>query len=138
MTPANHKQGQGCPKCGNENRKRGWRYSDWNNNARRSSNFDSFKVYFIKCFDLETKEEFIKIGKTYTTLSKRFNKGTMPYEYTILKEVVFKNSKECSEYEQKLHNQFKEFKYKPFKSFSGKNECFKIKDSFDNILSNLP
>ena len=73
MTPHNHKQGQGCPKCGNSKKHNNWNYSSWEKSALSSKSFDSFKIYFIECFN--DSERFIKVGKTYTTLERRFNKN---------------------------------------------------------------
>jgi len=56
----------GCPKCGFEkikvfasNNPTGWSYTNWFKSAKKSKNYDSFKVYIIKCWN--DKEEFYKI-----------------------------------------------------------------------------
>jgi hypothetical protein len=100
----------------------GWKYEFWEKAGLKSKNFDSFKVYIIKCWN--NNEEFYKIGKTYTTIKKRFEyKGALPYEWKIIK-LYKEKSKEMSELENKLKNINKKHKYIPFIDFSGKNECF--------------
>ena len=48
-------------------------YSDWTNAAINSKSFESFKVYIIRCYN--DNEEFIKIGRTFSKLKKRFCSG---------------------------------------------------------------
>jgi hypothetical protein len=48
----------------------GWSYTQWKEAADQSKNFDSFKVYIIKCWN--ENEEFYKIGKTFLTINQRF------------------------------------------------------------------
>lgn len=135
MTPHNHKQGQGCPKCGNSKKNNNWNYSSWEKSALSSKSFDSFKIYFIECYD--DSERFIKVGKTYTTLERRFNKNNLPYDYKVIKEIIFKNSKQCSEYEHMLHKKLKQLKYNPLKKFNGYNECFQMLIHLTSLNYNL-
>ena len=103
---------------------RGWSYTQWDNSAKKSKHFDSFKVYIIKCYD--EKEFFYKIGRTYNTVNKRFSSSNLlPYFYEIVSLKIFDNAYECCEYEVELKNKLKEFKYTPLKNFKGKGECFK-------------
>ncbi len=118
QTPANHKQGYGCPRCG----RCGWRYSDWITSASTSKHFDSFKIYIIKCYD-ENSEEFIKIGKTYRKVKDRFV-SNFPYKYEVVKEIIFEDGLECCKYEVELHNKFTDYSYSPSKKFKGSTECF--------------
>jgi hypothetical protein len=68
-----HLKGHGCRKCADEaNSGSSWKYSDWCKLASKSKYFDSYKVYIIRCFNED--EEFIKIGKTYRTVSLRFSR----------------------------------------------------------------
>ena len=128
ITPGNHKQGQGCKKCANENREGGWSFNHWKKHAETSNRFDSFKVYIIECFD--ENEKFIKIGRTYSKINQRFNSSLkMPYSFRVLKEVIFEDPKKCWKYEKELHSIFKKLKYKPLKYFGGHQECFTLEVS---------
>ena len=132
QTPIHHLKSN-CPKCGRERIKKhnqenptGWRYTNWQEAAKRSKNFDSFKVYIIRCWNKD--EEFYKIGKTYTKLKIRFRKGVkskMPYNYEIIK--VFESKTDgvyISKLEKELQRVNKENKYTPKINFQGMNECF--------------
>ena len=135
QTPDAHLAGKGCIKCGHiltsiNNARTCWQYSDWEKAALKSKNFDSYKVYVLKCF--KDGEEFIKIGKTYTTVKYRFRSKAIPYKYTILKEYLFNTAKEASVLERKLQDSFKNYKYTPLLSFGGNKECFNI--SIQNLL----
>ena len=109
QSPSNHLQGQGCPECGNSNKDGGWSYSSWKKNALKSKSFDSFKLYVIKCYN--KKEEFIKIGRTYNTITKRFRR--LPYQYEVLQIIEDKDPKIICELEVELQNKFSEFSYIP-------------------------
>lgn len=94
QTPSAHLRGQGCFLCGklkisksmSEN-PTGWTTTNWIDSANKSKNFDSFKVYIIKCWN--ENEEFYKIGRTYSKISYRFkNKTALPYNYEIIKEII--------------------------------------------------
>lgn len=130
---------RGCPLCGKERTKEfqkenyvGWSHSNWAKGSM-SNNFDSFKVYIIKCWNDE--EEFYKIGKTFTALKKRFDcKRSMPYNWKPVK--VFEGTaKEMSELENRLQKANQKNKYNPNKNFIGANECFSsyeiIEKAFD-------
>ena len=132
QTPSSHKQGSGCSGCGKEGISKyqqlnpaGWSHTNWQKSAEKSKNFDSFKVYIIRCWNEE--EEFYKIGKTYKTVEKRFdNKNKMPYNYETVLEEVFENAKEASIIENDLKAKNKENKYLPKNKFGGIYECFSI------------
>lgn len=127
--PSDHLRGHGCQKCANKvlsNKSRknpnGWSKSIWLETAKKSKYFDSFKVYIIKCWD--ENEEFYKIGRTYTTVNRRFiADSVLPYKYEILKVIegdiacIFKK-------EIELKRKHKKHKYVPNKKFSGMYECF--------------
>src|SRR5690606_32832748 len=56
--PRDHLNKQGCPKCGRyrstkiaKDKPIGWNVDVWNSKAVSSKNFDSFKVYIIKCWN---------------------------------------------------------------------------------------
>ena len=115
----------GCPNCAI--RVKGWSYSNWGKYSESSVYFDSFKIYIIKCYDDETKEEFVKIGKTFNTVKHRFSsKIKLPYNYIILEIIEFEKDqfKLCSELENSLHKQLKEYAYNPLLDFKGKHECY--------------
>jgi len=97
-----------------------WSYTGWEEAGNKSKEFDSFKVYIIKCYN--DKEEFYKIGKTFLTIKRRFIR--LPYNYKIIK--IFKGSSRIiSELENTIQKENKEFKYIPIIKFSGMQECFK-------------
>lgn len=129
QSPSKHLSGDGCPICGNESISKkarinptGWKLENWKNAANRSKNFDSFKVYIIKCWGNE--EEFYKIGKTFLTLEKRFNsKITLPYNYKIIKIVEDSVENICI-LEKKLQKKNKINSYTPKINFHGISECF--------------
>ncbi len=132
QTPSSHKQGSGCSGCGREDTSKyqqlnpaGWSHTNWQKAGENSINFDSFKVYIIRCWNEE--EEFYKIGKTYKTVEKRFdNKNKMPYNYETVLEEVFENAKEASIREVALKVKNRENKYIPKNKFGGMYECFSI------------
>lgn len=122
QTAGNHLNGSGCRSCANDNHLGSWRYSNWNLTAKKSKNFDSFKVYIIKCYN--DNEEFYKIGKTFQTLDRRFHSNRlMPYYYEVIK-IIEGDCLSVSKLENKLKNKNKIFKYKPLLSFGGQCECF--------------
>ena len=119
----------GCPICGRDraseftkNNPPGWSTTNWQNVASKSKNFDSFKVYIIKCWN--DQEIFYKIGKTYSEVSRRFDrKYKIPYNYEVVK-IIEGDAREMSELEIKLKAQNKEYKYIPQNKFGGMYECF--------------
>lgn len=122
--PHSHLKGSGCRRCSVE--KSGWHYSNWEESGLKSKNFDSFKVYIIRCWN--GNEEFIKIGKTFNTIKSRFPvKERMPYNYEILHIESHKtNAREISELEHELQRNLKKYSYIPSISFNGNLECFTI------------
>jgi hypothetical protein len=135
--PFSHINGRGCDRCAKSKRVNTWSYSSWTDSGFKSKNFDSFKVYLIKCWN--DSESFYKIGKTFINTSKRFGKGDclrMPYQYKILNEHSGSARYICN-LEKKLHSEFKELKYIPLKRFGGDSECFKNieTDTFNKIIN---
>lgn len=129
QTPSSHQIGKGCIKCAheyvimlNKERPKIWSYSGWQKNGEKSKHFDSFKVYVIKCWNKD--EEFYKIGKTYTTLERRFGSTLLPYNYEII-ELFENNSEYVSKLEHRLHKQNKLTNYTPLLCFAGMHECYK-------------
>lgn len=127
-----HLQGHGCKKCAsikvsgiNSKNSPGWNLKAWVEKAEKSKTFDSFKIYFIKCWD--ENEEFYKIGRTFKTVHNRF-KSNMPYKYKIIK--IYENTAEnIYNTELKIKRKFKNKKYIPKIKFNGVQECFKFKDA---------
>lgn len=144
ITPGNLLSNKGCKKCGflrisefQSKNPQGWNRSNWFNSANKSKNFDSFKVYIIKCWN--ENEEFYKIGRTFTTIKKRFhNNINMPYTIEILKvfesnRLTLESCKKIYDLEIHLKNNNKINKYVPKKYFKGMQECYKIINN-DNII----
>lgn len=97
----------------------------WVELGLNSKSFCGFRVYIILCFN--ESEQFIKIGKTYHNVNKRFQSTKkLPYSYKVIKEFQFKDGNMCSQFEKKLLIAYSSFKYKPLVPFNGKNECFNI------------
>jgi hypothetical protein len=107
-------------------RSKAWSYAKWRDDGIASSNFDSFKIYIIRCFN--DTEEFFKIGKTFTVVDKRL--VNLPYKYEVI--LMYSNSAlYISRLEKKLHNANSKFKYKPLLSFTGEHECFSKVEGYD-------
>ena len=126
-TPANHLTSKyGCDKCANSavgEKAHGWSYSKWEDSAKTSENFDSFKVYILRCWD--ENEEFYKIGKTFTKIKSRYGrKKEMPYNYEVVKVLISKDAKYICELEERLKRESKLNKYLPDKEFGGRYECY--------------
>ena len=122
QTPSSHKAGKGCHKCAIEISS-GWTHTNWQKAGEKSKNFDSFKVYILRCWN--DQEEFYKIGKTFKKVKDRFNaKSHMPYNYETILEEIFENAKEASIREISLKSKNRDIKYIPSIYFRGIQECF--------------
>ena len=118
-----HLRGSGCKKCSFSEHNGGWTTTNWATNAKESKYFNSFKLYVIECFNEE--ERFIKIGRTFTTVEKRFRgKYKLPYQFNILKIIEHTDYKFIYELENKLKRRYKNYKYQPKKGFGGQYECY--------------
>lgn len=118
---------QGCPDC--IDRKEiskdngAWSIKQWIEKAQKSKNFESFKVYIIKCWNED--ESFFKIGRTFTTVKKRFSSKTaLPYKYEIIREIINDDAHYIGELETNLKNINSMYRYKPEIHFNGMWECF--------------
>lgn len=139
QTVKDHLRGHGCLECANIIRSRarsldptGWTLSDWKASAFRSKEFDSFKVYILKCYN--DKESFIKIGRTYKTVGLRFRvKKYFPYKWDVV-DIIEGDAEYIYNLEIEMKRYFKDFKYLPVEDFHGKYECFKI-DILDNVMN---
>ena len=98
--------------------------------AEKSKNFETYQVYIIKLYDIETNEIFFKIGKTFTKLNKRFK--NIPYKKDIIRVHEFTCAMECSKFETNLKKEHKQFSYLPLKVFQGRQECFSELKTLDN------
>jgi len=129
-TPSNHIQGKGCSLCGNKKisekmskNPTGWNITNWEEKAKSSRHFDSFKVYIIRCWN--DNEEFYKIGRMFTTTKHRFRaKSIMPYNYEVVEEIVFGNAKDAFNKETELKRINRKSKKLPSIKFNGSQECF--------------
>lgn len=124
-----HVRGKGCPKCGDESCSKhhsdnptGWTKSNWFEASKKSNQFDSFKVYIIRCWNNE--EDFIKIGRTFLPIKRRFcSKRTMPYNYEIIK-VYEDDCEKIYNLEGELKRLNKSYRYAPNIKFKGDKECY--------------
>lgn len=126
--PNNHLNGSGCPKCS----AKGYSDTEWGLLGTKSKHFTGFKLYIIECWS-ET-EHFIKVGKTFTDISKRFsNRGAMPYDWKLL-YIEEGSAKYISEIERELQKNI--YTYMPKRPFSGQTECFtlEIKEQLPMVL----
>lgn len=129
-SPNAHLRNEGCPVCGRAKSTEaarlnpsGWSCTNWRSAAKKSKWFDSFKVYVIRCFN--DNEEFYKIGRTFSTINRRFrSKLCMPYSYEVVK-VHEGGVRYIYNLENKLQKENKENKYIPKIYFKGREECFK-------------
>ena len=110
---------QGCKHCKIEST---FSYSKWESNGFASKNFKGFSMYIIKCFN--DTEEFIKIGKTYTSIKTRFqDKNSMPYKWILLHKITG-DAITISNMEAAIHKEHFMLKILPKKYFPGHTECF--------------
>ena len=107
-----------------------WRYSGWKAIGEQSKLFNAFAVYVVLCYDDVIGEKFIKIGKTFQTVSLRMR--DIPYKWTLL-AYLDGEATEISMLERAMHKMYKEYKYYPTKKFGGWYECFSIE-----MLNNIP
>jgi hypothetical protein len=125
QAPYSHLKGIGCPKCGiyKSSFFNGWTKTNWKNTGNNSKNFDSFKVYIIKCWN--KNEEFYKIGRTFLKIKNRFcvNKK-MPYNFKVI-QIFTGTAEKIYDLENELKRKNKLNKYIPLIEFRGMYECFK-------------
>lgn len=118
--PTSHIRGSGCPICAND--KGGYSLAKWIESSKSSKSFDSFKLYVIKCWN--NSEVFYKIGRTFTTIGKRFDgKNRMPYNWVLLKQICG-DAETIFNLENELKRKHKDYKYVPKIEFKGMYECF--------------
>jgi len=125
-----HMHGDGCPKCGVictsqklSDNPTGWKHSEWIISAEKSKYFESFKCYIVKLKSINSEESFYKIGRTYTTLKKRF-KDIKNYTLEEIVHIFEDDAQIVIDKEIELLRKNKINKYKPSGKFGGSNECF--------------
>ena len=132
QTPHSHKQGKGCPICGDllkftYSRKK---YVE----SCKKSNGGVSSLYLIKIFD--EKEIFYKVGITRNSLKHRFRK-LKDYSFDDLC-VVYGEAGFVYDLENKIHQLLRPFRYQPSKHFHGHTECFsKIPKEVEKLLKTL-
>lgn len=140
LTPNHVLEGMGCRKCANlkislnsKVNSIGWTYTKWEKRGKSSKYFDTFKVYILKCYNIDNTEVFYKIGKTFQNMNRRFqSKKELPYIWEIVK-IFNGESREMSELETKLKNINKENKYLPKIKFNGMYECFSKIEEYEIV-----
>jgi hypothetical protein len=116
-------QKQGCPSCYQKemiDNGGTWTAESWNRIGKSSKHFDGFKLYVIRCFNDD--ESFIKIGKTFNRLKRRFSQ--IPYQYEVLKVIESNDGVYIHKLEARLKNKYKHLQYLPIINFGGKYECY--------------
>lgn len=119
QTPDDHKSGKGCLACAREDI--GWTKEKW----KKKGNNRLATVYILKCWN--EQEEFIKIGRTFNSIKKRFaSRNEMPYNFEIIKIYESRDYDLIWEMEVNFHRKLKLFKFIPTIYFGGWTECFTI------------
>jgi len=103
------------------NTKKSFSYSTWAELGKKSKNFIAYQCYIVYCWDVNNKETFFKIGKTYVGVDNRLE--SLPYNYKVIK-IYEGNAYYISKLERKLQKLNKEHQYIPNKQFTGMYECF--------------
>ena len=106
-----------------------WSDSSWKKAGERSNAFHAFAVYVILCYDTDTEEKFIKIGKTFQVVENRFRE--FPYKWILL-AYWSGSAEQASKTEREMHKLYKDYSYVPQKSFGGQSECFSME-----LLNNI-
>lgn len=119
-----HYQGHGCDRCIREDTSNNIKVESWISNSLKSNNFDSYKLYKIKCWNDD--ELFYKIGITFRKIKERFSSGTIPYSYKIIEIIESDNGVYIWNLEKELHKRHKDdnLQYIPKIKFGGAYECF--------------
>lgn len=125
QSPLAHKvKANGCPGC--VVRSSLWSYSEWEHAGNMSKDFEGFSLYILECHSKKTGEHFIKIGKTFRSIHKRFKgQHAMPYRYKVLLQ-VYDTARNISELETHVRKTLKDYRYTPELPFGGQHECVTI------------
>lgn len=72
------------------------------------------------------KYNYDKVGKTFTTVAKRYYGNRLPYNWKVITNIVG-TAEYISDLEEELHRNLNSagYKYTPKKKFDGSNECYK-------------
>ena len=117
------------PKKRKRKKRSRWSDSSWKKAGERSKAFHAFAVYVVLCYDTDTEEKFIKIGKTFQVVEGRFRE--FPYRWILL-AYWSGSAEQASKTEREMHKLYKDYSYAPKKSFGGQSECFSME-----LLSNI-
>jgi len=131
QTPDKHLGNRNCPKCRTNKAfiravdvSIGWRVETWIKRSKTSPNFKGFRIYVIECWNDE--EIFYKIGRTFTTVQKRF-KSNFPYKWELVYQHLSSDPMKIYNKEIKIKKLNKHIQYVPNKKFGGRYECYKTK-----------
>jgi hypothetical protein len=115
--PRHHLQGQGCPKCANQ--EKGYSKEDFIKQAKGKI----CTLYILNCFN--ERENFYKVGITKHSVKIRYSTiKRMPYTYTIVSK-IYGSAKDICKLEELEKKRLKDYKYQPKIKFGGsKTECF--------------
>lgn len=110
-----------------------WSHTGWEHAGNVSNEFENFTLYVVECW--ADGESFVKIGKTFTSVPRRF-RGGIPYEWKLLRTEVG-SAKYISELEHVLHKTLKPHAYTPIRPFNGCYECYniEIKENLNDIIN---
>jgi hypothetical protein len=130
--PGNHLIHNGCPSCSWEE------MTNQGNNYIRDEYIKKSKgrttyLYIIKCWD--ENEEFLKIGKTFLSVDKRYTKNNLPYNRETL-YLIHGEAGEIYDLEAEIHSTLKEYRYFVKNKFQGHTECYIINFPLDKIFNN--
>lgn len=109
---------KGCAMCAIES-DAGWSLTSFNKRASRHEN--KANLYIIQCKNFN--EKFYKVGITLKSITERFARGRIPYEYKVLK-LVSENAEYIWKLEKQIHALLSAHKYTPTIQFNGYTECF--------------
>ncbi len=93
-------------------------------------NTGDLRLYVVRLFD--ENEEFIKVGVTSTSISRRM--GGVPYKYEILIDEIMKY-KEALDVEKVCQESINQ--YKPLIHFGGHTECFEYNNGVLTTINNI-
>lgn len=138
QSPDKHLRGRGCPSCAitkislaRRLSPNGWSHTEWETKGNASSNFEGFSLYIIHCTG--NGEEFVKVGKTFTSIGRRFrSEQALPYKFRVLEQVYY-NAYAISKLEEKMHKALKPYSYTPKREFGGQHECYSVEATAEAI-----
>lgn len=143
QTAGSHLSGCGCRKCQYDKvseliKERGTTasYSQWANIGGKSKEFESYKVY-IAILSLNG-ESFIKVGKTFRPIKRRFKE--VPYDYYVHNLITKDDAIEVCKIEHEIKTKLKDYRYQPIIPFGGQYECFHMdalhSGAIDELIKN--